>query len=234
LRLPSNEQRALLDKRSQAYEENAPQAADYLTTRGFTEAQALAAVERFRLGVVNEHPQEWLIGRLSIPYMTMTGILGIKYRCLRDHDCKIEKCPKYLYDDGEEPRLFNSGATLRSAPLIFITEGELDAIAVQTFTGFPAVGVPGADMWARNKYWARCFAPFGLVVMPADGDKAGKDLARAVAKDVATLRVVHMPNELDATNVLARQGATGFLERCDLEDYIADATAAGAQAASDE
>jgi hypothetical protein len=44
--------------------------------------------------VVDDHPQEYLIGRLSIPYMTMTGMLGIKYRCMRDHDCKTEKCPE--------------------------------------------------------------------------------------------------------------------------------------------
>lgn len=234
MRLPSNEQRNLLDKRSLLYEQNAAQAADYLTTRGFSREQAHAAVERFRLGVVTDHPQEYLIGRLSIPYQTVSGILGIKYRCLRNHDCKAEKCPKYLYDDGEEPRLFNAGATLRSSPLLFVTEGELDSIAVQTFTGLPAVGVPGADMWARNRYWARCFSAFGLVVLPADGDKAGRDLAKAIARDVAQLRVVHMPTELDATNVLAREGAAGFLSRCDLEDYIADSTDPGDEAPGDE
>jgi hypothetical protein len=173
--------------------------------------------------VVDDHPQEYLIGRLSIPYMTMTGMLGIKYRCMREHDCKTEKCPKYLYDDGEEPRLYNAGATLRNAPFIFVTEGELDTVAVQTFTGFPAVAVPGADMWARNKYWARCLAPFPLVIVPADGDKAGKALAKVIAADVPQARVVHMPTDRDANDVLAAEGAEGFLTRCDLDDWIDDA-----------
>jgi hypothetical protein len=106
-----------------AYESNAPKAAAYLMTRGFSEPHAVDAVDRFRLGVVDDHPMEYLIGRLSIPYQTMTGILGIKYRCLRDHDCKKDSCPKYLYDDGEEPRLFNASATLRSSNLIFRLRG---------------------------------------------------------------------------------------------------------------
>jgi DNA primase len=175
LRLPSSDARNLLDKRSRQYEANRPAVVDYLTTRGIPET----AADDFRLGVVDEHPMPYLVGRLSIPYVTMTGILGIKYRCLRDHDCKAESCPKYLYDDGEEPRLYNAGATLRSSPLLFITEGEIDAIAVQTLTGYPACAVPGADMWARkHRYWARCFTAFPLVVFTADGDKAGKQFAK--------------------------------------------------------
>jgi DNA primase len=161
-----------------------------------------------------------MVGRLSIPYLTPSGILGIKYRCLRLHDCKAEGCPKYLYDDGEEPRLYNAGATLRSASLLFICEGEVDAIAVQSLTGYPAVAVPGADMWARHRYWARCFAAFPLVVIPADGDKAGKALARTIAADLPQLRIAHMPNEQDANDVLRTEGVSGFMSRCDLEDYL--------------
>lgn len=187
-----------------------------MTTRGIP----TEAIDEFRIGVVDDHPQDFLIGRLSIPYITPSGILGIKYRCLREHDCKADSCPKYLYDDGEEPRLYNAGATLRSSPLVFITEGELDTIAVQTLTGYPACAVPGADMWARNRFWARCFTPFPLVVLPADGDKAGKALAKVVAADLPQLRIAHMPTGEDANSVLASEGVAGFMNRCDLEDYI--------------
>lgn len=212
MRLPSNEQRNLLDKRSQQYEKNREKAAAYLTGRGIP----AEAADTFRLGVVDDHPQEYLIGRLSIPYMTMTGILGIKYRCLRDHDCKESKCPKYLYDDGEAPRLYNAGATLKSSPLIFVTEGELDAIAVQSMTDYPAVAVPGADMWAKHRYWARCLTPFPLVIVPADGDTAGRALAKVIMQDVPQARTAHMPSGLDANDVLRTEGVQGFLSRCDL------------------
>lgn len=195
-------------------------------TRGFTEPLAISAVHNFRLGVVDDHPQEYLIGRLSIPYLTMSGMLGIKYRCMRNHDCKTTGCPKYLYDDGEEPRLYNAGATLTTAPFIFVTEGELDCIAVQTFTGFPAVAVPGADMWAKHRYWARTLNPFPLVIVPADGDKAGKALAKLIAQDVPQARVVHMPTDMDANEVLSTEGAEGFLTRCDLDDWIVDVSQA--------
>lgn len=187
-----------------------------MTTRGIP----TEAIEVFRLGVVDDHPMDYLVGRLSIPYLTKTGILGIKYRCMRDHDCKTDGCPKYLYDDGEEPRLYNASATLASSPLIFITEGELDAIAVQSLTGYPACAVPGADMWARHHYWARCFTAFPLVVLPADGDKAGKALAKVVAGDLPQLRIAHMPTDKDANDVLRDEGVEAFMNRCDLEDYI--------------
>jgi DNA primase len=216
LRLPSSDARTLLDKRSRQYEANRPAVVDYLTTRGIPDE----AADTFRLGVVDEHPMPYLVGRLSIPYLTMTGILGIKYRCLRDHDCKTESCPKYLYDDGEEPRLYNAGATLKSSPLLFITEGEIDTIAVQSLTGYPAVAVPGADMWARNRFWARCFTAFPLVVLPADGDKAGKQVAKTISADLPQLRIVHMPEGMDANDVLRTEGAEAFMNRCDLEDYV--------------
>lgn len=186
------------------------------TSRGIP-AEAAA---KFRLGVVDEHPQQFMVGRLSIPYLTPAGILGIKYRCMATHDCKAQSCPKYLYDDGEELRLFNAQATLRSSPLIFITEGEFDAIAIQTLTGYPACAVPGVRAWERNRFWARCFTPFSLVVLPADGDRAGQQFAKELARDLPQLRVAHMPNEQDANDVLRVEGVQGFMKRCDLEDYI--------------
>lgn len=216
MRLPSSDARNLLDKRSRQYEANRTQAEVYLTSRGIP----TDAIGDFRLGVVDEHPQDYLVGRLSIPYITPAGILGIKYRCMRDHDCKTASCPKYLYDDGEEPRLYNAGATLRSSALIFVCEGELDAVAVQSLTGYPACAVPGADMWARHRYWARCFSPFPLVVLPADGDKAGQALAKVVAADLNQLRIAHMPSGEDANSVLAAEGVEGFMKRCHLEDYL--------------
>lgn len=212
MRLPSNDARTLLDRRSQQYEKNVEQVVAYLTTRGIPEI----AAERYRLGIVDEHPAKHLIGRLSIPYQTMTGILGIKYRCLQPHNCKEESCPKFLYDDGEEPRLYNAGATLRSAPLIFVTEGEPDTWAVETLTGYPACAIPGAQVWASNRYWARCFSPFPLVILPADGDKAGRELAKAMAKDLPQLRVAHMPEGMDANDVLRERGVEEFLALCDL------------------
>lgn len=193
------------------------QAWDYLTiSRGLP----TEAIERFRLGVVDEHPISAMIGRLCIPYITASGIVSVKFRCARPHDCKEAGHPKYLHNEGSEPTLFNSSATLRSAPVIFITEGEIDAIAVQSLAGLPAVAVPGAQMWDKHKYWARCFTAFPLVVIPADGDSAGKQLAKAIGRDLAQLRVVHMPNGADANDVLRTEGVAGFMKRCDLENYL--------------
>jgi hypothetical protein len=94
---------------------------------------------------------------------------------------------------------------------------------VATLTGYPSCAVPGADMWAKNRYWARCLAPFPLVVVPADGDKAGKALAKIIAADVPQARIAHMPAERDANDVLRDEGVAGFLTRCDFpDDWIED------------
>jgi DNA primase len=75
-------------------------------------------------------------------------------------------------------------------------------------------------MWARNRFWARCFTAFPLVVLPADGDKAGKQVAKTISADLPQLRIVHMPEGMDANDVLRTEGAEAFMNRCDLEDYV--------------
>src|SRR4051812_5430637 len=72
----------------------------------------LDAARQYRLGSVSEaepgHEKTW--GRLSIPYITPSGIVAIKFRCVRDHDCKESDHPKYLAPKGQKPRLYNVAA----------------------------------------------------------------------------------------------------------------------------
>src|SRR5690348_13900309 len=86
--------------------------------------------------------------------------------------------------------------------------------------GIPGDSSAGSRNVGRHRYWARCFTPFPLVVIPADGDKAGKALAKAVAADLPQLRIAHMPTGRDANDVLQSEGVEGFMRRCDLEDYL--------------
>jgi DNA primase len=56
------------------------------------------------------------------------------------------------------------------------------------------------------------------VILPADGDRAGKELADAMSADLPQLQVVRMPNELDANDVLRTEGVEAFLSRCSIEE----------------
>jgi hypothetical protein len=147
---------------------------------------------------------------MAIPYLTPTGVVQIRYRRLADDDS-----PKFLGETGEEVTLYNAAATLTARKVLFLCEGEPDVWAVETLAGYPAVGVPGAQAWKAHPHWARCFVNFPLIIMPADGDQAGDDLAKTVAKDLPETRIVRLPDGDDANSVLARD-PDRFLTLCGL------------------
>src|SRR5690348_4853437 len=116
----------------------------------------------FRLGLVDDpvpghEPYE---GRLSIPYLTRTGVVALTFRCVHDHNCKDAGHSKYLKPPATPSRLYNTTALFTDKPFVAIAEGELDALTL-TMNGIPAVGVPGASNWRR--YYNRCFEDFNQV-----------------------------------------------------------------------
>jgi DNA primase len=187
-----------------------------LTARGLD----AAAADRFRLGYVepsDDDPRRYW-QRMAIPYLTPTGIVQIRYRCLLDHHAKGQDaggCPKFLGDAGQEVTLYNAHATLDGGQVLFLAEGEPDVWAITTLAGYPAVGIPGSKAWEKHPYWARCFVNFPRLILPADGDDAGTHLATAVAKSLPEVQVVQLPEGEDANSLLARDRAE-FLRRCGL------------------
>ncbi len=118
---PSTRRKAAMMEAAEHYAQFLPMAEDYLATkRGLSVAEA----EPYLLGYV-EVPvdrDEPFQGRLSIPYLTPTGCVGLKYRCVQDHDC--EGHPKYLYQPGSAATLYNVNALHRESSVIALTEGE--------------------------------------------------------------------------------------------------------------
>lgn len=205
---PSTEQKLSLETRLRRYEAAAPtNLLPYLAGRGL----GVDALDRFRLGYVepSEDTPRRYWHRLALPYLTPTGVVQIRYRRLVEDDS-----PKYLGDPGVEVTLFNAQAVLRAKGPVFLTEGEMDAIAIETLAGCPAVGIPGVKAWSSHPYFARCFVGHDLI-LPADGDDAGHELANAVAKDLPEVRIVRLPDGDDANTVLARDPAE-FRRRCGL------------------
>jgi len=88
-------QKELLGRAAAKYAANIYQAEDYLASRGITREAARMA----RFGVVEEPEigHEAFQGRLSIPYITKTGIVDLRFRSLNP---AVE--PKYMGMTGVE------------------------------------------------------------------------------------------------------------------------------------
>ncbi|OEJ24305.1 hypothetical protein AS594_07180 [Streptomyces agglomeratus] len=176
----------------------------YLTSRGISPQVAAT----YRLGVVRRPlaGHEARTGRLVIPYLTPAGPVNFSFRCLKNHDCKTEGCPKYLPIDGMERNLYNVAALKADSPFLCIAEGELDALTL-SMCGLPAVGIPGVKHW--KKWWTRCLDDFDVIYAFGDGDEAGGKMANFLAREVKA-RPINMPRGADVNDVYREQGAEGL------------------------
>jgi hypothetical protein len=130
-------QKELLGLASDKYAANISMAYDYLRSRGITPEAARLA----RFGVVAEAEvgHEAFTGRLSIPYITKTGVVDLRFRSLNP---AVE--PKYMSMTGAETKMYNVLDIDRAGDWIGVCEGELDTITLSACVGIPCVGVPGA------------------------------------------------------------------------------------------
>ena len=204
---PSSDAKRSLAARQARYEVHQSKTVAFLTGRGLDADVA----ERFRLGYVEpselDPRSHW--GRMSIPYLTPTGVVQIRFRCIDPHHGAGG-------DPGTEVTLYNAAATLHGGDVLFLTEGEPDVWAVTTLAGYPAVGIPGSKAWEKHPYWARAFVNFPRLILPADGDEAGRHLATIVAQSLPEVQIVQLPDGEDAGSILARDRAE-FLRRCGLD-----------------
>ena len=195
-------QKELLGRATAKYAENIYLAEDYLASRGITKEVARQA----RLGVVEvpETGHEAYTGRLSIPYMTKTGVVDIRFRSLNP---AVE--PKYMGMTGAETKMYNVIDVERAGDWIGVCEGELDTITLSGCVGIPCVGVPGANSW--KKHYTRLLADFERVFVFADGDQPGKEFAAGLARELP-VTIVSMPDGEDVNSIYVKHGA----------DYIRD------------
>ena len=213
-------QRQFFEQAAQTYQADLAadtSAQEYLQSRGF--GPEVAAT--FRLGVVRRPlvGHESYRGRLAIPYLTPAGVVNLRFRCLKSHDCaktviftdpkgKHHYCVKYLSMDGMDSNLFNVMDLKKDSPYVGVTEGELDAITL-SMCGIPAVGVPGVENW--QDHFSRCLEDFDVIYSFADGDTAGRKFGRFLAKE-AKARPVAIPKSMDV-NKLYQEGGADALRR---------------------
>ena len=202
------EQRASLTASAEKYYSSlTPQAASYLAGRGITKEVAAS----FQLGSVVEPDagHEHAVGRLSIPYLTPAGVVGIKVRAV-----DADTTPKYLWPTGQKIGLFNVLDLHRNSDTIAICEGEIDTIVLSGLVGIPAVGVAGVSQW--KPWFPKLFESYSRILIFADNDikedgrNPGQELAKRIKEDLDKATVVQLPANLDVNDVYLAHGAGWF------------------------
>lgn len=180
-------------------------AEDYLQSRGLS----LQDGATHRLGVVEEPlpGHETYRGRLVIPYLTKTGVVDIRFRAIHESDVK------YLGLPGAKTHLYNVLATFSAGDFIGVCEGEIDTVTLNK-CGIPAVGVPGVNNW--KKHYTRILQDFETVYVFADGDQPGIDFAKNLARELATVIVIQMPDGEDVNSVYCKGGPNAIRQRIGL------------------
>lgn len=204
-------QKQSLEKATEKYAANIYQAEDYLRNRGIP----LEVARLARLGVVVEPEvgHEIYQGRLSIPYITKTGVVDLRFRSLNP---AVE--PKYMGLTGADTKMYNVLDVERAGDFIGICEGELDTITMSACVGIPCVGVPGANSWKRH--YTRLLADFERVFVFADGDQPGKEFATSLARELP-VTVVQFPDGEDANSYYSSFGGDAILQKAGLlNEYV--------------
>ena len=201
-------QRELLDLATAKYAANIFQAEDYLASRGITREAARLA----RLGVVVEPDvgHEAFQGRLSIPYITKTGVVDLRFRSLNP---AVE--PKYMGMTGVETKMYNVLDIERAGDFIGVCEGEVDTLTLSSMVGIPCVGVPGANSW--KKHYTRLLADFERVFVFADGDQPGKEFATSLSRELP-VTIISMEDGEDVNSAYVKHGADYIKEKMGLNE----------------
>jgi len=204
------EQKALLTEAAKRYADNiSPQAQSYLQGRGISPQVA----STYLLGSVVEPSvgHEHALDMLSIPYITPSGVVGIKFRRLDDGT------PKYLWPTGQKIGLFNVGDLHKESDTIAICEGEIDTIILSGCVGIPSVGVAGVSQW--KAHFPKLFEPYNKVLIFADNDvkedgrNPGQELAKRIKEDLPAAIVVGLPGNEDVNDLFMYHGAEWFYDR---------------------
>ena len=201
-------QKELLDKATTKYAGSIFQAEDYLRSRGIP----LEVARLVSLGVVAEPEvgHEAFVGRLSIPYITKTGVVDLRFRSLNP---AVE--PKYMGMTGAETKMYNVLDVERAGDFIGVCEGEIDTLTISRCVGIPCVGVPGANSW--KKHYTRLLADFERVFVFADGDQPGTEFARSLARELP-VTIIQLPDGQDVNSMYVQEGSSYFNQKVGINE----------------
>ena len=193
----SNSQRTFLLRATQQYASKISLASDYLSQRSLSVEEATI----FHLGVVDEPlpGHEQYQGKLSIPYITPSGVVDLRFRSIHGED------PKFMGLLCAKTTMFNTQACFVEDRYICVSEGEFDCIVMSVKTEHPTIGIPGANNW--KPHYTRILDDFDIVIVLADGDAAGLEFGKKISRELSNVTVISMPDGEDVNSVVTKQGS---------------------------
>ena len=202
VRLSSSHKQFLL-RATQQYASKVQLAEEYLAQRSLSVEEASI----FHLGVVDEPlpGHEQYKGRLSIPYITPSGVVDIRFRSMHGED------PKYMGLIGAKTTMFNTQACFVADKYICVTEGEFDCIIMSVKTLHPTIGIPGANNW--KSHYTRILDDFDIVIVLADGDAAGQEFGKKISRELPNVNIISMPEGEDVNSIVTKLGSNWIDER---------------------
>lgn len=178
----------------------------FQTERGYS----LETIRQFKLGAVHgpdvlasDEPKR---GWLTIPYLSPTGTLMIRYRRPPGSDAPM----KYWTSKGDKMRMFNTNALVNPGHWLAICEGEGDTMAAVQ-CGIPAVGIPGVTHW--KPYMRNMLSGFSRIIVLADNDDKngeGAKFGEMISEQLDEVKVVLAPKGHDVNSTLVELGAAGL------------------------
>jgi DNA primase len=199
----SSSQRQFLLQATQRYASKIELAQEYLSNRSLSVEEASI----FHLGVVDDPlpGHEAYRGRLSIPYITPSGVVDIRFRGINNED------PKYMGLVGAKTTMFNTQACFVADKYICVTEGEFDCIMMSVKTVHPTIGIPGANNW--KSHYAKILDDFEIVIVLADGDAAGLEFGKKISRELGNVNIISMPEGEDVNSIITKRGSEWIDER---------------------
>lgn len=215
------EQRSFLEETCQSYEAAAgEEVLSYLSGRGL----GTETLETFRLGLVTDPPPEHrkYEGRLAIPIIKKVGVVGFKFRCIRDHNCdEIERHPKYLTEGPQA--LYNVTALDQPSKELDMVEGEPDTWVLTSVLGLTVVGLPGIGSWKGHPWWLRLIKGYKVVRYWADNDSGkaknyGREFGERLCEEVPQMWMPQLPDpegddlKMDVNSTYLKYGPDYLME----------------------
>lgn len=173
-------------------------------------------VDSFLLGTVTDPApgHEHAVGALSIPYITRSGVVAVKFRRIDG------TMPKYIWPTGQKIGLYNVSDLMIDTDTIAICEGEIDTMVMSGLCNIPAVGIAGVTQW--REWFPIMFEGYKNIFIFADNDvkedgrNPGQELAKRIKEDLSNAIVINLPENKDVNEVYLLEGADWFKDKVGL------------------